>query len=1121
MTDSNSDASEALLTLFVMALEEITEAIGGLTDANADEFRQMCCAHLENILWAATQAGHQDLYLIIDTLQAQLGDESETIDAQRAAELLEWFTQAGLYVESNGKLENPELLLAPLSPESRDGLSAILFAGADPVAAGSAETASPQAGADAAMPALDDAFAESENEPFEADDVLGMLAFELKEVSPELDQLAQVIVASGVAEELSQSVDAYNQIVSRVASVSEELGLQGLNYICKFVSFNLSQVADKPPAQRAVSLAALQGWPRVVIEHLIHPDDDALCIAVIDYLEKPEWPEPVPYRDVHVLIKGLTGAFEISNDFEVEAREVEASDADVALEMSANASHELIDAFFAETPGHAEKFSALVEAISRGEDVQKNVEAAQRIAHTLKGSGNLIGVKGIANLSHHIEDIFEYIAKHRMAPPEALARTMQEAADSIESMLEALQGMAPPPTDARRVLQDVLDWANRIDSGKIRGEDFSEDERQKSKQASRSPAESGADDAAFVERRKAAEPEAATPATAAETVRVSLRLLDTIFRTVSETAITTAQIQERLNRLEGNEKLIRHNDGALQQHRFELENLVSVRGMAARHCGAVEDSSSDFDSLELDEYDEFYGATHSYIEVVADSREILRGFTGEVYELNALFLEQQRLNKELQQLVMSTRMVPVNIIASRLQRTLRQVCRATQKEAELTIIGEDLLLDGDVLNKLADPLMHMLRNAIDHGIEEPELRKANGKPAVGKVTLKFQQEGNNVAVICRDDGRGLNLERIREIAVKRGLLKDSEMLDDRSLARLILKSGFSTSEQVTHVSGRGVGMDVVHNTIQSLSGTMEIENSPDGSGTQVTLHLPITLLTSHCLLAGVGKENVYAIPTISLAQILSPGTGQIAIDDDKMTFQLDHGVYEAYTLNSLIGVPDQSQQEIVETNSVLLIQTADGVVAVTVERVVTSYDLVVKNMGAYIKSISGIAGVSMLGNGEVVPVLDLATMLLTRSSVDSRFVNNLPAAEAEEIDLPRILIVDDSLSVRNSLSQLMRDSGYQPVMARDGLEAINLIEDETPDVVLTDLEMPRMNGLDLLSFIRNSKQWNKLPVVMITSRSMAKHRQQAAKAGVSRYITKPFTEDEVLESIDEQLASIA
>jgi len=1114
MTDSNSDASEALLGLFVMALEEITEAISKLTDANADEFRQICGTHLENILWATTQAGHEDLYLIIDTLQAQLGEDSEVIDAQRAAELLEWFTQAGLYVELKGNFENPELLLAPLSPESRDGLRAILFTGDEPTAAGSGETTSTQADADVSMPALDDAFAEAENEDFEANDVLGMLAFELKEVSPELDQLAQVIVASGVAEELSQAVDAYNQIVSRVASVSEELGLQGLNYICKFVVFNLSQVADKPPAERAVSLAALQGWPRVVIEHLIHPDDDALCIAVIDFLEKPEWPEPVPYRDVHVLIKGLTGALEISNDFEVEAREIEATDADVALEMSADASPELVDAFFAETPGHAEKFSALVEAISRGENVQKNVEAAQRIAHTLKGSGNLIGVKGIANLSHHIEDIFEYIAKHRMAPPEALATTMQEAADSIESMLEALQGMAPPPTDARRVLQDVLDWANRIDSGKMRGEDFSADGQHRSK----SRTEPGPGDASFVDRRKTDEPEVAT---SAEAVRVPLRLLDTIFRTVSETAITTAQIQERLNRLEGNEKLIRHNDGALQQRRFDLENLVSVRGMAARHRGAVADSSSDFDSLELDEYDEFYGATHSYIEVVADSREILRGFTGEVYELNALFLEQQRLNKELQQLVMSTRMVPVNIIASRLQRTLRQVCRATQKEAELTIIGEDLLLDGDVLNKLADPLMHMLRNAIDHGIEDPELRQANGKPATGKVTLKFQQEGNNVAVICRDDGRGLNLERIREIAVKRGLLGEGEVLDDRSLARLILKSGFSTSEQVTHVSGRGVGMDVVHNTIQSLNGTMEIENSPDGCGTQVTLHLPITLLTSHCLLAGVGKENVYAIPTISLAQILSPGTGQIAIDDDKMTFQLDHDVYEAYTLNSLIGVPDQNPQEIIETSSVLLIQTADGVVAVTVERVVTSYDLVVKNMGAYIKSISGIAGVSMLGNGEVVPVLDLATMLLTRSSIDSRFVNNQPAAEAKEIDLPRILIVDDSLSVRNSLSQLMRDSGYQPVMARDGLEAINLIENETPDVVLTDLEMPRMNGLDLLSFIRNSKQWNKLPVVMITSRSMAKHRQQAAKAGVSRYITKPFTEDEVLESIDEQLASLA
>jgi chemosensory pili system protein ChpA (sensor histidine kinase/response regulator) len=471
-------------------------------------------------------------------------------------------------------------------------------------------------------------------------------------------------------------------------------------------------------------------------------------------------------------------------------------------------------------------------------------------------------------------------------------------------------------------------------------------------------------------------------------------------------------------------------------------------------------------------------------------------------------------------MVMTTRMVPVSNIASRLQRTLRQVCRSTEKLAKLSIVGQDLMLDGDVLNRLADPLMHMLRNAVDHGIESSELREAGGKSPQGLIVLSFEQQGNNVVVTCSDDGGGLDYDRIRNTAIERGLLDEGAPLDKQSLAALILQSGFSTREQITHVSGRGVGMDVVHNTIQSLNGSMDIGESVEG-GTLITMRLPITLLTSHCLLVGVGKDNQYAIPTLSLAQILSPGNGEICWVDGKLTYLLEQQEYPAYTLNSLIGVEESADENRFENSSVLLVQTAEGVSAVSVERVITSYDLVVKNMGAYIKSVSGIAGVSMLGNGEVVAVLDLAAMLQAQGNRGPVSTVKSTSAASAEPDLPKILIVDDSLSVRNSLSQLMQDSGYQPMLARDGREAVIILDSEKPDVVLTDLEMPRMNGLELVSYIRNSSEWKELPVVMITSRNMSKHRQQAAQAGVNRFIAKPFSDDEVLEAIDEQLATLA
>lgn len=1132
MTDDTAENLDALLTLLDLAHSDIASTSGGDGAVSGDELRQSCAGHLENILWACQQAGQTNLYLATDALLAQLGDEAIEIDSDYSAQFLSWCGDARIYAEAPDAA-SAVLLLGPLPQDVQESLLPLLQddddAASEPVPEAQAavfpeaETdAFPEAEAiewpeaeavetaPAALPdktrAVDDALPE-----IAEDDLLGMLALELKEVEPRLDEYAQQLAAAEPGATSAKCVESYLEILGRVETIATELDLQGLAFICAFLNKNVELVAAQSGDERLKSAEILRGWPAVVIEHLLHPEDDSRCVAVVDYLETETWPEPVSYRDQRTLIEGLAKSIEIRSEFVAEARETEASLKDVSLEMSADTSPELVDAFFAESPGHAETLSGLTEAINQGIDVQKNVEAAQRIAHTLKGSGNLIGARGIANLSHHLEDIFEYIAKHKIRPPVPLAHTMQEASDLIEAMIEALQGLAQPPAEAQRVLQEILDWANRIDSGGMREADHEEATQQEV--TARHPAQP--------ERRNSEPDEQAAAPTAEEFVRVPLKLLDNIFRIVGEAAITAGQIQERLNRLEDGDKLIRNNDGHLQQLRYELENLVSVRSMAAKHRGPGTGADGEFDALEMDEYDEFYSATHAFIEAVADSREIQRGFSGEVYELDSLFLEQQRLNKELQQMVMTTRMVPVSVIASRLRRVVRQVCRSTGKVVELNILGQDLLLDGDVLNKLTDPLMHMLRNAVDHGIEDSDTRAAAGKPPVGQIVLGFVQEGNNVVVECSDDGGGLDYVRIRETGVERGLIEAKDKPGEEELAKLILYPGFSTSSQLTQVSGRGVGMDVVNNTIQSLNGTMKVGDGKN-CGTLVSLRLPITLLTSHCLLAGIGKENLYAIPTLSLTQILSPGTGFIESLDDGLSFRLEEETYPAYTLNSLVGTADRHMRDDLDRYNVVLVQTASGIIAVIVERVVTSYDLVVKNMGTYVKSISGIAGVSMLGNGEVVPVLDLAAMLQIQdnSGLNPAHIN---AAwdETEDLGLPKVMIVDDSLSVRNSLAQLMRDSGYEAVLARDGLEAINLLRAEEPNIVLTDLEMPRMNGFDLISYIRNTSEWRDLPVIMITSRNMAKHRRQAEAAGVNLFIAKPFNDDEILECIESELSVLS
>jgi chemosensory pili system protein ChpA (sensor histidine kinase/response regulator) len=1129
MSEVDSTASEAMLNLISMALDDISEATTAGQAQDSADIRQICCNHIENLIRASEQAGLDALKIIAEALFNNLTSAKTSLTPEQGMEIINWLSDIQLHLAMPDDEDIIALLLNPLGDEDQAMVAAALQAQlADTgttasILAQNPDSENPDFGDAVAMHASDlKAAAFDDYEPeFDTSDMLGMLAAELHEVSPDLNDLALTISNTSSNETLARAIETYGELVTRVSTVSRELGLSGLVLVCEFILKNLLQLAELPVKDRVMPLAVMQGWPRVIIDHLTRPDDDKLCIAVVDYLEKDNWPEPLPYREMRDLIEGLTRELELSGDYEVEARQIEATADDVSLELSADASPELIEAFFAESPAHAETFSRLIAAISRGEKVQENLEAAQRIAHTLKGSGNLVGLKGIANFSHHIEDIFEYVARHKIKPPQVLANTLQEAADCIETMLESVQGLAPPPDDAQRVLQAVLDWANRIDSGNLRRCDLSEEEIEVAGEAETTDA-AGTESEAPVDRRRKPETEEIITATQNQSIKVPLRVLDNIFRVVTETAITTSQIQERLNRLESSEKMIRKNDGSLQQMRYELENLVSIRGMAARHRSSASDGSKDFDPLEMDEYDEFYGATHSYIEGVADSREILRSFTSEVYELNALFLLQQRLNKELQQVVMTTRMVPVSLISARLQRTLRQACRATGKQAELTILGQDLLLDGDVLNQLADPLMHMLRNAVDHGIESGDKRADVGKAEVGQVTLSFQQEGNNVVIKCIDDGAGLNYERIRETAIQRDMLNQKDPVDKLVLARLILQSGFTTSDRITQVSGRGVGMDVVHNTIQSLNGGMEIEDAPQG-GTQIILRVPITLLTSHCLLAGISKDRIFAIPTNSLTQILPPGTGKIGRVGDCMSYQLGKEVYDACSLSSLVGFAQEHTDDDIEKCSVLLVQSAEGITAVTVDRVVTSYDLVVKNMGAYIKSITGVAGVSMLGDGTVVTVLDLVALLNASNNVNGEYRAIAQATPVinNETALPKVLIVDDSLSVRSSLSQLVKDGGYRVITARDGLEAVNIIEAETPDIVLTDLEMPRMNGLDLASYIRNSNQWNHLPIVLITSRTMAKHREQAEMVGISRYITKPFSEDEVLASIDEELALVS
>jgi len=435
----------------------------------------------------------------------------------------------------------------------------------------------------------------------------------------------------------------------------------------------------------------------------------------------------------------------------------------------------------------------------------------------------------------------------------------------------------------------------------------------------------------------------------------------------------------------------------------------------------------------------------------------------------------------------------------------------------LVMVGGDILIDGDVLTKLLDPLMHILRNSIDHGMELPADRVAAGKPETGTVTIRCYRQGNNIVVKCEDDGKGLNFERIRSIAVERGLVTENQELSPRELSRLILIPGFSTKGAVTQVSGRGVGMDVVHTSILELKGALEIESEP-GRGSAMILILPMTLVTEHVLLVGVTTQK-FALPTHHLAQALTPDSGEFRRIGDAINFHMDKNAYPVTTLGDLLNVSGSPPVTEHEGRPLVLVKGEGSITAVIVDYLYDSRHLVSKTMGRYVKKVRGVAGASILGDGSVVAMLDLPELLRQPAKTLMPLGSSAGEGEstADALGVPHIMIVDDSLSVRKVLSQLIEDNGFQTMLAKDGLEAVEQVSQRKPDIMLVDMEMPRMNGIELTAHIRANDATKHIPIFMITSRTTEKHRLLAKEAGVSAYLTKPYQDTELLALINDAL----
>jgi chemosensory pili system protein ChpA (sensor histidine kinase/response regulator) len=948
-----------------------------------------------------------------------------------------------------------------------------------------------------------------EDLPSAVSELVAVLLDEIPLMEEPLQKLLQAEVSAEQAPAgRADAYEVYADYLERFGEAAEAVGFSGLQQVVALVRENMALLAAQPRALSAAEIDLLDAWSGQVSVYLCAPHSFAACQGLLEWMQAPEWPLPLAADQVEALLPLLQAPTlpEEELEEEVEKRPAQAVAEDVSLALPEDVNTELLDALLQELPGQTQTFSEAIQNLIAGGSLD-DVNVAQRTAHTVKGAGNTVGVVGLATLTHHLEDILVALAKDKALPTPALALSLMNAADCLEAMGEALCGIADPPDNAQEVLQEVLDWANRIDREGLPEADAAAPTEPVTQTAAASQPATAPAEVAPVER--AQKPQSQAQSSGA-TTRVATELVDDLLRLGGETIILSGQVHEQARRIEERMRAMEAEFDRLHQLGGDLERLIDIRDLSADRPQQPE--YTEFDSLEMDQYSELHTTSRMLVEAATDARQIGGMVTEQLQRLDKLLLTQERLNRETQEMVLSARMVPIKTQVSRLQRSVRQTCRLTGKQARLHVSGAETLMDGEVLGELIDPLMHVLRNAVDHGIESPAQRSAAGKPEEGTISLDFVREGNNILVRCRDDGAGFDFAAIRRAAETKGLLEPGQAVSEEELKNLMLMPNFSTRSTVTQTSGRGVGLDVVYSHVLSHGGSLTL-NTELGQGSTTELRLPVSLISTHALLVRL-RSQVIAVADRGIEQILHGADGSERKLGDQLTFQVGQQHYPLRRLDEILGLGPDPRATPRGQMPVLLVRDRTGVTAVLVQEVSAGTDLVVKEFGRYVPRLPGIVGATILGDGAVTPVLDLPELMAgARRPIGLAAAEAVADARQEGQRRPVALVVDDSLSARRALVQVMEDAGYDVRAARDGLEAVEIAQGKRPDIVLADMEMPRMNGIELTSHLRARPETADLPVIMITSRSTAKHRQQAEAAGVSVYLTKPFLDDELLDHV--------
>ncbi|TKB81587.1 MAG: response regulator [Nitrospira sp.] len=815
---------------------------------------------------------------------------------------------------------------------------------------------------------------------------------------------------------------------------------------------------------------------------------------------------------------------------EIQPSVVSTVDGDVAVSPVLSAEYlipqldpEVLSYFAPEAQEYLETLEANLLRLDKNVQDDELTNQLFRTAHTLKGSAYTVGFQSIGDLVHHIEDFMGAVRDGHLAVQPGQTDLLLRAVDVVRVLMR--RDPATLATTQQR-FASALSELKILHAGGV---------------PSVEPV--GAADAAVPLVQSSAGPKedaAQTKATdgrsaeAREVIRVSRDRLERLLNLVGELVIGRGRLEQRLRVLEQlsqqvlacKSRLVDAVQSFEEKHTFTFPTAPATFTEAA--AGVV--GLSDFGSLEFDKYDDFNILARRISEVTADITESMSQLSGSIRRSHDDMSQLQQLTLGMRDEIARARMVPIGTPFTRFRRAIREIARASGKEVSLVTSGEHTEVDTGIVERLVDPLVHLVRNAVYHGIELAGARVAKGKPAVGTVYLHAAHRGNSIIIEVEDDGAGLDLKRIRTKAVNLGLARPEQIqaMPDAEALKYIFAPGFSTAEKVGDQAGRGVGLDVVKRVIEGMNGHIDVESLP-GVGTKFTLDLPLTLLIATALMVRVGSER-YAIPLPNVREVTMPTVGSLQHMGERAILQMGEEAIDLYSLRHLLrresGMVDISMP-------VVVVRTVSGPIGLAVDELLGRQEIVIKSLGT-LRSMerSCFGGATIDPEGHVVLVVDTGR-LLARESRESAAMLAAPETAlvphqdlAHSTDAPgpamaSILLIDDSLSIRKFVGRMLENAGYQVDTAVDGEDGLRKASAHSYRLIFTDLEMPKLNGLEVIQALRSRPQTQQTPVVVMTTRAGDKHRQMALNIGASSYIAKPVEERALLQEVERWVGQVS